>query len=531
MHTCAWPLATERHLLIKAWQFVELIQADYACSTRLQVQMCGPFALRLQKEFATLRPDTKLIAMTNLQDFDVEQRALVRALDATVEKFHSSAAGMVMIKTALVSSGVLSLSRLLVLVVHDASVSSIPEDIGRLSHLCKLRLSQCRALVVLPESVGDLTSLRQLALRGCSVLRALPERLAELKKLEQLSVADCSKLTALPERIGELQGLTSLELTKCPKIAELPASCLQLPDTLGHVDVQNCKRLQQNYYKPQCKSVKDLHEGLRRQVTVRALLSDRAARLQSLNNMSVVAVLLATAAFVAFAQAPASPGVFYEIESAPASPPFIGAPTLREDTSAATSTSLEPPTHEHAVMWLRRFFVADQLAFVFSMCVVVLVLVSAGPQSEDALDVVQAARVWASFAGLSLLLAGAVVAGVLAFFFAAKAVYPPAHFEEDVFPYKVLVGVLGLIALGNWVLAVWRIFPGFPALRTYGWLRLTQLVEWRQRDVRVPVAGSDDVVAKLLQQAEAQVGITRAMLEQLQSIAEQRNEGIAAASS
>ena len=372
------------------------------------------------------------------------------------------------------------------------ALSALPDSLGELTGLTGLNLRTCEQLQALPESFGKLKGLSELDLSCCSALQALPASLGELTGLLQLALRGCEHLQELPESLGELVSLIELDLGGCKRLRTLPASLLKLPAACSLSVAGNCGvRLEYRCRRSTTRTVGQLQDAYKRKVMVQravaTLLGDRDARRQSLDNLSIVAVLLATSAFVAFAQAPNLADVF-------------------------PSTSGKAGNTE---LWLRCFFVADQLAFALSMTVVVLVLVSSGPQCDDEVDEVQAGRVWVNFAGLSLLLFGAVASGILAFVFAAHAVYPARLVHSDVNPVSLLGLCLVLVAARNWYVVVARMFPGREVLKLYltSWWAVN--VRFQPRRVKEPARGSDELAAQALEQAQAQSAVMHAMLAQM----------------
>jgi hypothetical protein len=245
-------------------------------------------------------------------------------------------------------------------------------------------------------------------------------------------------LTSLPDTIGQLKALGGLILMSCSKLKSMPHSMLELPDDT-QVVMCNCPleatlglSSEIHYHR-----MSDIKAAYRRSLIIASLLGDRDARNQSLNYLSIVAVLLATAAFVAFASHP--------------------------DRAA----QLEGRGIKASVDWLRHFFKADQVAFYLSMAVVLFVMVSSMPQSVDADDKVNAGRVWVLYASLSLLLFVAVVCGMFAFVAGAVATYPADLMLSDVLGPGLMAIPLVVMAALQWTLAVQSLFPGRHAIRAY----------------------------------------------------------------
>ena len=86
-----------------------------------------------------------------------------------------------------------------------ASLTVVPESVGKFTALQTLNLINCTKLTVLPESLGDLGALHTLKLFGCR-FTTLPESVGKLGALYTLNLYDCSKLK-LPASISLLMRL------------------------------------------------------------------------------------------------------------------------------------------------------------------------------------------------------------------------------------------------------------------------------------------------------------------------------------
>jgi Domain of unknown function len=309
-----------------------------------------------------------------------------------------------------------------------------------------LKLSKCSRLPGLPDSIGALTGLRVLCLERCSGLQQSQTALTGLKVLD---LKGCKGLRTLPSGLGALPSLDILDVANCTGMPTMPACILHLPQSCRvnvngwSLKAQYCIRGKHQhglhrYHDVEEVTVSDLQAAHRRAVVLQRLLGDRDARQQALENLSIVAVLLATAAFVAFAQTPQPADAFSEADDA------------HEGDGWAP---------EHPQWWLRQFFRSVQAAFVLSMAVVIFVLVSSVPEIADKDKLVRAGRVWLGFALLSLLLFLAVVCGLFAFVAGAYAVYPSKFVESDVRGLAVLSLVIAGWAFQVWVASLWRIFP------------------------------------------------------------------------
>ena len=150
--------------------------------------------------------------------------------------------------------------------------------------------------------------------------------------------------------------LQLLDIKGCKRMRTLPTSLLNTPPTfLISFDAKQFS----GTYGSMHENLESLKGALRRQDVVCSLLCDRDARRQSLETVSIVAVLLATAAFLAFSQAPQLPELFAEAQ------------VVGFDMADIPEPSIE---------WLRRYYCAVALTFVLSMAVVVFITVLSIPQ-------------------------------------------------------------------------------------------------------------------------------------------------------
>ncbi|KAL8090680.1 hypothetical protein AgCh_039931 [Apium graveolens] len=125
------------------------------------------------------------------------------------------------------------------------NVSKLPDSIGCLSKLVKLKLDLNRKLETLPNTIcslralealsinhctnvkelpvklGDIESLRELNVEGLTISK-LPDSIGSLSKLVELYVCNNKKLETLPDTIGELRSLEILSIAGCEKLEILP---------------------------------------------------------------------------------------------------------------------------------------------------------------------------------------------------------------------------------------------------------------------------------------------------------------------
>jgi len=68
---------------------------------------------------------------------------------------------------------------------------------------------------MLPHDLGSLSNLLELDLSNCSALGHLPDSLGELHQLVRLELGFCQGLEQLPATIGKLSSLVELDLLWC----------------------------------------------------------------------------------------------------------------------------------------------------------------------------------------------------------------------------------------------------------------------------------------------------------------------------
>ncbi|MDP1608462.1 MAG: leucine-rich repeat domain-containing protein [Chlamydiales bacterium] len=112
-------------------------------------------------------------------------------------------------------------------------LTSLPPEIGELTHLQKLNLSYNR-LQQLPPEIGQLTKLQELHI-PFNELQQLPPEIGELRNLQQL-ILTLNQLRELPPEIGGLTNLETLRLDSNHDLQALPEEILRLRN-LQELDV------------------------------------------------------------------------------------------------------------------------------------------------------------------------------------------------------------------------------------------------------------------------------------------------------
>ena len=362
-----------------------------------------------------------------------------------------------------------------------ASVHSKAElaQLQGLKHLELLHISRVHINVTGPA--GALTALTYLSIQDLGKHKQLPAAFDSCAQLQELSLGG-SNLEQLAVSLSQLQQLRSIHVKYAPKLARLVArdevpvkvKTIALVRVARKVQIPRCwveGRAASEYagchicidtssqlcygsgftvpHNPRERFVGDIQTLMVRHQAQCALLSRRDP---ALSNLSIVAVLLATTAFVAFGQSHTKPAGL-----GPAFP-------KRADDQPDVATSAARQAAKRAAQRLRSFFVYDQLAFAFAMTVVVLIVASFIPHFAVGTRQARAGRTWLKIAALSLVLASAVMSEMLSFFYAALASYPSEIRGQDVWGPQLC----GLLLVGSavlwWVRALVRLWPGGLAL-------------------------------------------------------------------
>ncbi|XP_050367094.1 LOW QUALITY PROTEIN: probable disease resistance protein At5g66900 [Argentina anserina] len=111
----------------------------------------------------------------------------------------------------------------------------LPADLCGLQRLKKLVITNCHNLSSLPEEIGKLSNLEVLRLRSCTELETLNDSITNLKILNFLDISDCFSIKMLPEDIGQLSKLKTINMRQCKRLQGLPTSIWELENTLKEV--------------------------------------------------------------------------------------------------------------------------------------------------------------------------------------------------------------------------------------------------------------------------------------------------------
>lgn len=353
------------------------------------------------------------------------------------------------------SDGILSLTGLAHLCLkHCSSVSSTaawPSKISCLTDLTVLDLSGCSRLAEglrLPELTG-LTNLSELGFGGWALEQhQLSDLLERLTALQRLCLAQCVGLTAVPDAITKFTKLTELDLRDCICITALPGGLYG-------------RRGLNLLLSPELEKVVREDEAQRRQqAVITKLATQQDTMLTTLERMSWLVLLLATATFLAFIQPPGGYNDFNVLidgpqvcqpghnpkAAVPGSKKFVlsGLMSRNGTISEAKQQGLEGPSQQCALFL---FFFFDALSFCLSLGCVMLIVVLSMPRMQRDDDKFEAGRFWWLLLFTWGLLYFAVVAGFAAFVCSALAVFKGWHMLIIPFCLCALLLTLGFFVM------------------------------------------------------------------------------------
>ncbi|MGL5682049.1 MAG: leucine-rich repeat domain-containing protein [Marinifilaceae bacterium] len=116
----------------------------------------------------------------------------------------------------------------------------IPVTLSNATNLKVVKLNGCPGVMELPETMGQINTLEELNLSGCGIA-TLPENITGWKNLLLLNIERCNNLLSLPENIGELPKLKQFQFSNCSSLQSLPESIVKLP--IENLNLSNCSSL------------------------------------------------------------------------------------------------------------------------------------------------------------------------------------------------------------------------------------------------------------------------------------------------
>ncbi|KAJ4819860.1 NBS-LRR-like resistance protein [Rhynchospora pubera] len=105
-------------------------------------------------------------------------------------------------------------------------------------------IEHCPNLVEIPKRS---TSVRGVFINGCPKLQCLPEWLGSMVTLRKLKIVDCEKVQSLPLTIGGLTSLEKLVISRCPNIRVLPEGLLHQLKNLDQLQIECCPHLERQF--------------------------------------------------------------------------------------------------------------------------------------------------------------------------------------------------------------------------------------------------------------------------------------------
>ncbi|MFZ3069884.1 MAG: hypothetical protein WA110_02010, partial [Anaerolineaceae bacterium] len=113
---------------------------------------------------------------------------------------------------------------------------AIPAELGQLTNLRELWLSDNQLSGAIPTELGNLTRLWYLELYSNQLSGSIPTELGSLTNLRELSLYDNQLGGAIPTELGNLLGLKSLDLSNNTLSGDVPASFTNLVNLCGPDD-------------------------------------------------------------------------------------------------------------------------------------------------------------------------------------------------------------------------------------------------------------------------------------------------------
>jgi len=401
--------------------------------------------------------------------------------------------------------------------------ASLLNSICQLSSLTDLDFSGCSELEALPAGLHKLTKLEKLSLRGCSKIERLPQGFESCKALTHLDLSKCESLKYLPHKFGDkhdgLTKLTHLDLSDCTSLTELPESLVKMKGLLS-LKLKGCGV---PHSRTLCVILSQIYLGRRvsfhdctpqwqlrrvgtlqqQQAAVFKLARQQEPMLTTLERMSWLVVLLATATFIAYLQPPGG----FEGYKVPyyaqaddclarlfnSSTPIYGSSSQvscgnqtaqgsngltvnRTAQGSVNRTALEPDQADRACA-AAAYYLFDGLSFGLSVGCVMTIVVLSMPRMQWADNRAEAGRFYILLSLTWALLYLAVTTGLCTFIMSGLV----SHGNRNIVVVPVIPGiVLVTIGLGLLIRRFRSLFPGWGAVGTA--IKFTW--SWADRELR-----------------------------------------------
>jgi hypothetical protein len=284
--------------------------------------------------------------------------------------------------------------------------------------------------------------------------------MGHLASLQEFDLTDCSSLKELPESMLQLQRLQWLLLGGCTSLPE--ASPGFVHNAMCYVDEHVCLHmpwgmcyLGRSSSSPRSRIRRILAKQTQHR-SVGKLATQQEPMLATLERLSWLVLLLATATFTAFLM---PPGGMDEDQ------------LLVSNVDQCTSWQLGTQAFRRCAAIV--FFVLDVLSFGLSMGTVVMIVILSMPRLQYADKEVEAGRFWALLLATWALFYAAVLSGFGAFLFSGLAVYNKAGMVLGPLAPGALLMVLGLVEFirrfkaihPGWHVVVKGLWPGYTPLQ------------------------------------------------------------------
>ncbi|XP_063938890.1 TMV resistance protein N isoform X3 [Daucus carota subsp. sativus] len=122
---------------------------------------------------------------------------------------------------------------------YNEKLEYLPNTICNLRALEVLSIMYCPKVEALPVELGNIESLIELRAGGTTVSK-LPNTICNMRLLEILDISDCYKLDSLPDQLWKLTNLSIADLSGCGNLL----SMADLPPYLTRIYARNCLSLE-----------------------------------------------------------------------------------------------------------------------------------------------------------------------------------------------------------------------------------------------------------------------------------------------